>query len=57
MRELHSHGGSAGAVMSGKKVGIQIFPWTVNQPDDISRMIDLGVDGIITDFPERIIKK
>ncbi|MDC3276517.1 glycerophosphodiester phosphodiesterase family protein [Flavobacteriaceae bacterium] len=40
-----------------KKVGIQIFPWTVNQPDDISRMIDLGVDGIITDFPERIIKK
>ena len=40
-----------------KKVGIQIFPWTVNQPDDISRMIDLGVDGIITDFPERVIKK
>tara|TARA_B100001059_G_C17811821_1_gene572758 strand:- start:1136 stop:1861 length:726 start_codon:yes stop_codon:yes gene_type:complete len=39
-----------------KKVGIQIFPWTVNQPDDISRMIDLGVDGIITDFPERVIK-
>ena len=24
VRELHSHGGSAGAVMSGKKVGIQI---------------------------------
>ena len=40
-----------------KKVGIQIFPWTVNQPDDILRMIDLGVDGIITDFPERVIKK
>ena len=33
---------------------LKIYPWTVNQPKDIERMINLGVDAIITDFPERI---
>ena len=33
---------------------LRIFPWTVNQASDIQRMMDLGVDGIITNFPERI---
>ena len=26
--------------------------WTVNKPADIARMIDLGVDGIISDHPD-----
>ena len=26
--------------------------WTVNKPDDIARMIDIGVDGIISDRPD-----
>lgn len=31
--------------------GRRINTWTVNKPEDISRMLDLGVSGIITDDP------
>lgn len=32
----------------------KIFPWTVNEPEDITFVKSLQIDGIITDFPERI---
>lgn len=32
--------------------GWQVNTWTVNEPDDMRRMMDLGVDGIITDRPD-----
>lgn len=32
----------------------KIFPWTVNEPEAIIFVKSLHVDGIITDFPERI---
>jgi glycerophosphoryl diester phosphodiesterase len=35
--------------------GMKIIPWTVNQNEDIKRMIELNVDGIISDFPDRVI--
>jgi len=31
--------------------GIKIIPWTVNTKEEISQLIQLGVDGIITDYP------
>ncbi|OOG77388.1 glycerophosphodiester phosphodiesterase [Flavobacterium sp. A45] len=34
--------------------GIQVFPWTVNEIEDVERMKSFKVDGIITDFLERI---
>ncbi len=37
------------------KKGISIIPWTVNEQDDIQSMINLNVDGIISDYPDRII--
>lgn len=37
-----------------KKEGLKIFPYTVNSLNDIDKMKTLGVDGIITDYPERI---
>ncbi|MGB1404917.1 MAG: glycerophosphodiester phosphodiesterase [Flavobacteriaceae bacterium] len=40
-----------------KSAGLQIFAWTVNKPEDIASLIDLGIDGIITDFPERVPKR
>lgn len=30
---------------------MKVIPWTVNEPDDIARIKQLGVDGIITDYP------
>ncbi|MGA0273003.1 MAG: glycerophosphodiester phosphodiesterase [Flavobacteriaceae bacterium] len=40
-----------------KSAGLQIFAWTVNEPEDIASLIDLGIDGIISDFPERVPKR
>ena len=34
--------------------GLKILPWTVNDPADMARLIDAGVDGIITDYPDRL---
>ena len=34
--------------------GMALIPWTVNEPEDIKRMISLGVDGLITDYPNRL---
>ena len=34
--------------------GFKIFPWTVNQLEDITFVKSLKVDGIISDFPDRI---
>lgn len=34
--------------------GLKVFVYTVNEPDDISRMRDLKVDGIFTNFPDRV---
>lgn len=32
---------------------IQVIPWTVNQRDDMKRLKEWGVDGLITDYPNR----
>ena len=30
------------------------MPWTVNEPRDIDRVLGMGLDGIITDYPDRV---
>ncbi|MGE5170025.1 MAG: glycerophosphodiester phosphodiesterase [Rudaea sp.] len=34
--------------------GLAVLPWTVNDPAQMARLIDMGVDGIITDYPDRL---
>ena len=35
-------------------LGLAVIPWTVNEKSEIARLIDLGVHGIITDYPDRL---
>lgn len=35
---------------------IQVIPWTVNNEGDMVRLKDMGVDGIISDYPDRLVK-
>jgi glycerophosphoryl diester phosphodiesterase len=35
--------------------GLQVHAWTVNTPGDMEKVISLGVDGIITNHPDRLI--
>ncbi len=34
--------------------GLKVYTWTVNEPADIQKMKEFGVDGIITNYPERV---
>jgi glycerophosphoryl diester phosphodiesterase len=31
---------------------MRLIPWTVNDPADMRRMLDVGTDGFITDYPD-----
>lgn len=37
------------------KAGLKIYTWTVNNKNQIDKMKKLGVNGIITDYPERVL--
>ena len=45
---------SADDVAAAHALGLKVLPWTVNERSDMSRLIDHGVDGIITDYPDRL---
>jgi glycerophosphoryl diester phosphodiesterase len=34
--------------------GLKMFVYTVNEPKDLAAMRTLGVDGVFSDFPERV---
>ncbi|WP_284652773.1 glycerophosphodiester phosphodiesterase [Flavobacterium terrisoli] len=50
----HYHLLSRENVAQMKDKHFKVFPWTINEPEDITFVKSLNVDGIITDFPERI---
>lgn len=37
--------------------GLRLNPYTVNDPDAISRLIEIGITGLITDFPQRVARR
>ncbi|KRE78246.1 glycerophosphodiester phosphodiesterase family protein [Arthrobacter sp. Soil763] len=43
-----------GMIADAHQLGLPVIPWTVNTTADMNRLMDLGVDGIITDYPTRL---
>lgn len=43
-------------VSAAHRQGLPLHAWTVNEPEEMRRMISLGVDGIITDYPSRLLE-
>lgn len=41
-------------VAEARRLGLTVVPWTVNDPPAMEQMIAAGVDGIITDYPDRL---
>jgi glycerophosphoryl diester phosphodiesterase len=41
-------------ITEAHELGLPVVPWTVNTTADMERLMDLGVDGIITDYPTRL---
>ena len=36
--------------------GLRVIPWTVNDEKEMRRLINLGVDGIISDYPKKLLE-
>jgi glycerophosphoryl diester phosphodiesterase len=44
----------ARALAAARALGVRVIPWTVNEPAEIARILDMKVDGIISDYPDRV---
>ena len=42
------------AVAAARRLGLEVHAWTVNDPADVARVRDAGVDAIVTDHPARV---
>ncbi|MET0207608.1 MAG: glycerophosphodiester phosphodiesterase family protein, partial [Burkholderiaceae bacterium] len=40
------------SVREAHALGLKVLPWTVNQRADMVRLVNWGVDGLITDYPD-----
>src|ERR1700722_8374612 len=56
-RQLVARGGlvTSAVVEKAHHAGLQVVAWTINEADQMRRLIVAGVDGIITDFPDRLL--
>lgn len=45
-----------GFVERARRRGLPVQVWTVNREEDMERLIEMGVDGIVTDRPEGLIQ-
>ena len=45
---------SPAALEEAQRLGLRVLVWTVNEADDMANLVAAGVDGIITDYPDRL---
>ena len=45
---------NATTVDAAHRLNLEMFVWTINDVDEMNRLLALGVDGIITDYPSRL---
>lgn len=45
----------AKTVRNLQEENFKVIPWTVNTVEDLKQIVELNVDGIITDYPDRLI--
>jgi glycerophosphoryl diester phosphodiesterase len=45
-----------GFIASAKERGLELHVWTINEADDMERFLEMGVDGINTDHPVRLLE-
>jgi len=43
------------SVAFAHRIGIEIHVWTVNEESEMTELLDMGVDGIISDYPQRVL--
>ena len=51
--EVRSGEGGDALVDAAHAAGLPLFVYTVDEPADVKRMAAIGVDGIITNYPDR----
>ena len=42
-------------VRAARRLNLQVHAWTINETEAMRRILALGVDGIITDYPDRLV--
>ncbi len=42
-------------VATARKLNLDIHVWTINETADMQRLLEIGVDGIMTDYPDRLL--
>jgi len=44
------------SLKAAHRLGIEVHVWTVNEEADMRRLLNMGVDGIMTDYPELLTR-
>ena len=45
-----------GVVRAAHDRGVQVHVWTINETDEMKRLFTMGIDGVITDRPDRALR-
>lgn len=53
--KLNSPGTADEVLKKMRNSSIKVRPYTVNRPEDLKRLFEVGADGIFTDFPAKAL--